>query len=452
MSQNATVVSSRLAIDGGEPVIPAGRVLRSRWPRVEAEELVALANVIRTGMLTEMAGRQAVQSFETDIALWTGVRYALTTNSGTAALHCALAGLGVSAGDEVIVPALSYIACAAAVIHHHAIPVLADVDPKSYNLTADTVAPHVTPRTRAIIAVHLHGLPVEMDALLALGKRHGIPVLEDFSQAVGASYHGKRIGSLGAAGAASLMAGKNLPAAGEGGVVVTNDRTVRNRAAALKCFGESVGVDGTHELIHATLGYNYRINILSAVMASQQLFHLERFTRIRNSSARRLDERLRGIPGFSPPPVPNGVEHAYHMYRFRFEPREAGLSITSDQAREAIKLTFAAEGLSIVEFQNAPLASHALLQRHVGFGHGCPWTCHGRADMTYRAEDYPGALDAIRHSLVVGMPSQATLANPEAIESYLHVFDKLARHLRAFERFASTLPSSPPWTQPARLF
>jgi hypothetical protein len=140
------------------------------------------------------------------------------------------------------------------------------------------------------------------------------------------------------------------------------------------------------------------------------------------------------------------------MYRFRFDPDRANLSITPDQAREALKQVFAAEGLPVVEFQNAPLASHALLQRKVGFGNGCPWTCHGRGDMIYRAEDYPGALDAIRCSLVIGMPAQATVANPEAVDAYLRAFDKLEHNLRAFERFAQALPSAPPWRQPARLF
>lgn len=426
--------------------------MHSRWPRIDPDELRALADVIRAGTLTEMSSRISVHAFEDEMAASMGVRYALSTNSGTAALHCALAGLGVCAGDEVIVPALSYVACVAAVLHQHAIPVLADVDPATYNMNAATLEPHITPRTRAIMVVHLHGLPAEMAALQDLARRHGIPIVEDFSQAVGAAYRGKLVGSIGEVGAASLMAGKNLPSAGEGGILITSDRAVRNRAAALKCFGERVESDGAHTLIHETMGYNYRINILSLTMASQQLFHLDRFNDLRISSAKRLDERLCEIPGFSPPLVPEGARHVYHMYRFRFDPGLAGLSISADQAREALKQVFAAEGLPVVEFQNAPLASHALLQRKVGFGGGCPWTCHGRGDMTYRADDYPGALDAVRHSLVIGMPAQATLANPEVVDAYLRGFDKIHHNLRAFERFAAGLPSTPPWAQPARLF
>jgi dTDP-4-amino-4,6-dideoxygalactose transaminase len=194
------------------------------------------------------------------------------------------------------------------------------------------------------------------------------------------------------------------------------------------------------------------MNILSLVMASQQLFHVDRLNDTRIESAQRLDACLREIPGFSPPVVPEGTRHVYHMYRFRFDPAAAGMSVSADQAREALKRVFAAEGLPLVEFQNRPLAGHALLQREVGYGSGCPWTCHGRGDMVYRSEDYPASLDVIRHSLVIGMPAQATLANPEVIDAYLRAFRKVLRNMPALERLAARLPSVPPWSQPARIF
>lgn len=452
MSEQRHFPDSRLAIDGGDPIVPRGLMMHSRWPRIAPDEVEGLIGVLRAGLLTEMSGRDLVHQFESEVAMWLGVRFAMTTNSGTAALHCALAGLGVAAGDEVIVPALSYIACAAAVVHQHAIPVFADVDPYTFNITAETVEPCLSERTRAIMVVHLHGLPAEMDSLRALGRRRGIAILEDFSQAAGAKYKDRYVGSLGDAGAASFMAGKNLPSGGEGGVVVSNDREVRNRAASLKCFGEFVDVDGRHHLTHATLGYNYRINILSMQMVSQQIFHVDRFNDVRIASARRLDACLREIPGFSPPAVRDGSRHVYHMYRFRFDPATAGLSVSADQAREALKRIFAAEGLPLVEFQNMPLPGHALLQRTVGDGSGCPWSCHGRDDIAYRIEHYPNSLDVIRHSLVIGMPAQATLANPSVIDAYLRAFEKVSRNLHALERCAAALPSTPAWSQPARLF
>jgi dTDP-4-amino-4,6-dideoxygalactose transaminase len=407
---------------------------------------------LRTGLLTEMSSLRTIREFESEMAAYHGTRYSLATNSGTAALHCALAGVGVEAGDEVIVPAMSFIGSVAPIIHQQGIPIFADVDWQTYNVTAESVETAISERTKAVVVVHLHGLPADLDAIRQVTEPRGIPIVEDFAQAVGARYHGRPAGSLGAAGAASLMAGKNLAAGGEAGILVTGDCEIRNRAAALKCFGEVVDVDGNYSLLHETMGWNYRISLLAAVMASQQLFRLDEFNAARREGAATLSRTLAELPGFCPPVVPQGSEHVYHMYRFRFDPEAAGLSIDSDQAREALKQIFAAEGLPLVEFQNMPLPGHALLQRTVGYGHGCPWTCHGYGDLTYDIQDYPGALKAIRSSLVVGAPTQATVANPHAVAKYAECFQKVAANLRAFERFAADLDAGAPWDGPARLF
>lgn len=442
----------RLAVDGGTPIVPDGHLLHARWPRLTPGDVDGIVAVLRSGMLTEMSGRSYVQSFENEIVAWIGSRYALTTNGGTSALHCALAGLGVQAGDEVVVPALSYIACPASVLHQQAIPVFADVDPATYNMTPETVAERITDRTKVIMVVHLHGLPADLTGLRELADRHGIALLEDFSQAVGARYGGRLVGSLGDAGAASLMAGKNLPSAGEAGIVVTPDREVRNRAATLKTFSEVVEADGSYAPLHATVGYNYRANILSLVHASQQLFRLDQYTQTRQESAQRLDEAIREVPGLSPPTVPPGRTHAYHMYRFTIDPAAAGLSVTVDQAREGLRQVFWAEGLPLVEFQNVPLPGHALLRQRVGYGKGCPWSCQGRSDTVPPIEDFPGALTAIRSSLVVGYPARAALASSEVTSHYVQCFQKVGRNLRSYERFAASLQARPPWAEPARLF
>jgi perosamine synthetase len=444
--------SSQLAVDGGEPLVADGFVMHSRWPRIAAEDVEGILSVLRSGLLTEMSARSAVQNFEDEMGLWLRRRYALATNSGTAALHCALAGLGVQSGDEVIVPALSYIACAAAVLHQQAIPIFSDVDPLTYNITAESVEPRISPRTKAIMVVHLHGLPADMDSLENLAKRYGIPLLEDFSQAAGADWGGRIAGSMGAVSAASLMAGKNLPSGGEAGILATDNRELRNQAATLKCFGEAVGTDYSRTLLHETVGWNYRINMLAMVVASQQLFRLDSWNDRRIASAAILNATLARIPGFEAPCRPAAARHVYHMYRFRFDPAAAGLSVTVDQAREALKQVFSAEGLPLVEFQNAPLPGHPLMQRKVGYGNGCPWSCHRREDVVYRMEDYPGALNAIRSSLVIGFPAQATLVNEEVVAQYIRCFEKVGENMRSFERFASSLTADAPWKQPARLF
>jgi perosamine synthetase len=442
----------RLAIDGGDPVVPRGYVMMSRWPRLDRADLDAVIRQLESGLFTEMSCTAQVHEFENEMAILTANKYALALNSGTAALHCALAGVDVQPGDEVVVPALAYIACAAAVLHHQAIPIFADVDSRSYNLTAESVEAAISPRTRAVMVVHLHGHPADMDDIRAVCDRHGLPLIEDFSQAVGATYRGRPAGGLGTVGAASLMSGKNLPSVGEAGVLVSRNREVRNRAARLKAFGEEVDVDGSYRLIGTTMGWNYRINLLSAVMVSRQIYHLESYTALRRMSAARLNDILAEIPGFSGPVEGANREHCYHMYRFRFDPEAAGLAVSVDQAHEALKQVFWAEGLPLVEFQNQPLPGHDLVQRKLAYGRGCPWSCHGRSDLAYRIEDYPGALDAIRCSLVVGYPAQAVLANPEVVDAYLAAFRKLERNMRVFERFAADLPSVPPWLAPPRIF
>jgi dTDP-4-amino-4,6-dideoxygalactose transaminase len=221
---------------------------------------------------------------------------------------------------------------------------------------------------------------------------------------------------------------------------------------ALKCFGETIAHDGSYALHHDTFGWNYRANILSLAVASQQLFRVDGFNALRRESAKKIDNTLNSIPGFSPPVVPKHAQHVYHMYRFRFEPARAGLAVSADQAREALKAVFNREGLPLVEFQNTPLPGHALLQQRVGYGRGCPWACHHRSDMVYRIEDFPGALDAIRHSLVIGLPAQAVLANEEVVDAYIRCFQKVHHNLRAFERFAASFPSLPPWHFPPRIF
>jgi len=444
--------NGHFAIEGGEPIVRGARIMGSRWPLITQDDVEELVATFRSGLLTEMSGRNRVQAFEREISTFVGTNFALTTNSGTAALHCALAGVGVESGDEVIVPALTYIGCAAAVLHQQAIPIFVDVHPYTYNMSPELVEARITERTKAIMVVHLHGLPAPMDAFMAIGKRYGIPVIEDFSQAFGASYKGRRVGSIGDVGAASLMAGKNLPSAGEAGIVVTNNREVRNRAATLKCFAEKAGYHDTYTTLHETCGWNYRSNIISLAFASRQLERVDKLNGYRAASAVKLNAVLRELPGFSPPVSPPDANHVYHMYRFRFDPKLAGLSVSADQAHEALKQIFWNEGLPLIEFQNVPLPGHALLQKKVGYGKGCPWSCHQREDVVYNIDDYPGSLDVIRHTLVVGYPAQAPLVNQDLVDHYARGFRKIQQNIEAFERFAASLPSNPPWQTNARLF
>lgn len=442
---------ARLAVDGGEPLVPKNAVMVSRWPIIEPEDIERMVEQLRSGALTEMTAGTLVHDFERKVARLAATRYALTTSSGTSALHCALAAVGVEPGSEVVIPALGYLGCAAAVLQQHGIPTFADVDPHSFGVTAATVEEAITPETRAIMVVHMHGLPAPMHELRRLADARGVAIVEDFSHAAGAAYAGRPVGGLGTVGAASLMAGKNLPSAGEGGVLVTNDRDVRNRAARLKAFGEELCADGSYALITDTLGWNYRSNPVSLALAARQLDRLHAYNDMRRASASILDEAVMQVPGLHPPRADVRARHVYHVYRFRIDPVEGELGVTVDQAREGLKQVFWAEGLPLVEYQNVPLPGHPLVQSKIGHGRGCPWSCNGRLDISYDFHSYPGALDAIRSSLVVGFPMHAVLCNTELVENYVRCFEKVRRNLQRFTHFARTLPAGPPWAEVARL-
>ena len=206
-----------------------------RWPVLTGEDRAAVARVLDRGVLSG-AGAPEMRALEAEFAAAVGARFCLATNSGTSALHVALAAAGVGPGDEVIVPALGFIATAQAVLHAGATPVFADVDPATYNIDVADAARRVNPRTRAIVPVHLHGLPADMDGIAALGRQAGLTVVEDAAQAHGALYKGRAVGTLGAMGAFSLNSTKNLPA-GEGGLFVTDSEELYARAARVRFDG-----------------------------------------------------------------------------------------------------------------------------------------------------------------------------------------------------------------------
>ena len=304
-----------------------------RWPVLSGEDRAAVARVLDRGVLSG-AGAPEMRALEAEFAAAVGARFCLATNSGTSALHVALAAAGVGPGDEVIVPALGFIATAQAVLHAGATPVFADVDPATYNIDMPDAARRMTPRTRAIVPVHLHGLPADMDGIAALGRQAGLTVVEDAAQAHGALYKGRAVGTLGAMGAFSLNSTKNLPA-GEGGLFVTDSEELYARAARVRFDGLEPPSkwDASHPLDDeangdATVrGWMYLPGELTAALARSQLQRLAETTARSQRNATRLGERLGRLSGVEPPVVPGDRTHVFHKYRVRLDPERAGLSL-----------------------------------------------------------------------------------------------------------------------------
>lgn len=257
-----------------------------------------------------------VAAFEAAFAAAIGARRAVGCANGTAAVALALEAAGIGPGDEVLVPSLTFIATGEAVCHVGATPVFCDIDPETYTLDPGDAARRLTPRTRAMVPVHLYGTPADMDPLLALAAEHGLLVVEDCAQAHLATYRGRTVGTIGAAGAFSFFPGKNLGALGDAGLVATADPALAERVAKLADHGRLSKYE--HDLI----GYNQRLDGLQAALLAVKLPHLADWTVHRRRVARRYDGRLRpaGIKVITPPA---GAEPVYHLYVIEVEDRAA---------------------------------------------------------------------------------------------------------------------------------
>ena len=259
---------------------------------------------------------QDVARLEEEFATLCGARYAVGLDSGLSALKLSLLAYGIGLGDEVIIPAHTFIATAAAVTFAGAELVLVDVDPTTYNIDLAQIEAAITPRTRAIIPVHLYGLPAEMDAILQLAEKHGLVVIEDACQAHGALYHGRRVGSLGHAAAFSYYPTKNLGGCGDGGMLVTDDPQVAEQVRAMRNCGQKI--KHRHELPP----YNHRLDTLQAAILRVKLRYLEGWNQARRRNAALYSELLAGSGVATPVESPD-CTHVYHVYAVRTAHRDA---------------------------------------------------------------------------------------------------------------------------------
>jgi dTDP-4-amino-4,6-dideoxygalactose transaminase len=278
--------------------------LTAQYRQIKPEIDAAVARVIEDARF--VMGPD-VAAFEERFAAYCGARDCVAVNSGTSALHLALLAAGIGAGDEVITVSMTFVATAAAILYSGAKPVFVDIDPDTWTMDSRLIERAITPRTKALLPVHLHGLMADMDPIIDIARRHGLVVIEDAAQAHGAEYKGRRAGSLGDLGCFSFYPGKNLGAFGEGGAVVTDRSDWAGKIALLRDWGQQ----GKYQ--HVLPGYNYRMDTIQAAVLKAKMDYIEAWTEARRAVAARYDLLL-ADGGFRRPAPPSDCRHVYHVY------------------------------------------------------------------------------------------------------------------------------------------
>lgn len=301
----------------------------SPWPSFSEAEVQAVAAVLRSNRVNYWTGNEC-REFEQEFAAWSGTRHAVSLANGTLALEACLKGLNIGPGDEVVVTPRSFMASASCVVTEGAIPVFADVDRDSQNLSAATIEKVITPATRAIICVHLAGMPCEMDDIMRLAARYDLKVIEDCAQAHGATYRGKMVGSIGHVAAWSFCQDKIMTTGGEGGMITTNDAALWSRIWSLKDHGKSWDAVYNRQhppgfrWVHESFGSNWRMIEVQAAIGRAQLRYMPEWTRKRAANSARLAAACREFPLLRVPAIPSHLTHAqYKFYAFIDEARLA---------------------------------------------------------------------------------------------------------------------------------
>ena len=312
-------LTSTLAIHGGQPVrtTPIGR-----WPEFGKEEEDLLLQALRSGTWGSLDG-SLVKQVEVEFAKLQDARHGISIVNGTMALSVALKAVGIEPGDEVIVPAYTFIATASAAVMIGAIPVVVDVDAESLLINPDLIEAAVTPRTKAIIPVHHAGCPADMDAVMDVARRHGLRVVEDAAQAAGSAWRGRPVGAIGDVGTFSFQSSKPINA-GEGGMMLTDDDELDELLWSYRNVGRRRGGEWYE---HVRLGWNLRMTEFQAAVLLAQMRRMPEQRARRAASAAYLDERLGQIPGVVPVAVPEGVTaHSWYTYHWRWlGARQGGL-------------------------------------------------------------------------------------------------------------------------------
>jgi dTDP-4-amino-4,6-dideoxygalactose transaminase len=375
-----------LALEGGAPL--RSSFLPFHRPFVDADDEQAVLDALRSGWLTTGPRTRA---FEKDLAAYTGASHCVAVNSCTAALHLALEAIGVGAGDEVITSPITFASTANVIVHRGARPVFVDIEPDTFNIDATAIERALTPRTKALVPVDFAGQPCDLDAIMTIGARHGIPVIEDAAHAIGAEYKGRRVGGIADMTCFSFYATKNITS-GEGGALTTNRQDWADRIAVMALHGISrdawkrYGTEGYRHWDIIAPGYKYNMFDLQAALVRSQFNKIDTFYRRRVALKHRLDRGLRGLQGIALPGERPWALHAYHLYPILVQTER----LTAD--RDTLMNAIQAENVGIgVHFRAVHL--HPFYVDTFGFQRGIYPIAEDYSDRTISLPLYPKMTD-----------------------------------------------------------
>jgi dTDP-4-amino-4,6-dideoxygalactose transaminase len=382
--------TGKLAINGGAKTVTLSQERLHDWPLFGGEEDKAVLRVMHAGYgsYAEMA------RLEDDFKAYTGAKYALSVNNGTAALHSAFYAVGVGPGDEVISPSYTYWATVLTALNLGAAPVFADTLPETLTIDPADIERKITKRTKAIVVVHLWGMPCEMDEIMRIARRHKIKVVEDAAQAVGATYKGKKCGTIGDVGTFSMQASKVMPAI-EGGMITTNNKRYLDRCRVLGHYGTLAGTPFV-KYNKTGFGFKYRIHPLAAAIARVQLGKLEEMISRRNSHVEYFCKKIAGLPGLRQFIIPKNSRRVYYGFRLQYLPEElGGLNMASFVA------ALGAEGVQAARERYSPLHMQPIFTEHDIFEGEHPWNmgkrwklpnCYGPGTLPNTEKAFEGVL------------------------------------------------------------
>ena len=414
---------AKLAVNGGQKVIADGEV--KVWPPIDKTDDALVLDALHA---TNQSRGSHNLAFEKEFCEYNGNQYALFTNSGTAALHMCLVGCGIGAGDHVLVTAFSWSSSATCILHHNAIPIFVDIDFDTFLIDPAKIEAAITPRTKAIIVVQLHGLCADMDAINAIAKKHGLYVIEDACQAHGAMYKGKKAGTIGDCAAFSLNQNKCL-SCGEGGTFVTDNEDIFNGASKLWSFGETSRPEESRDYHAYALGWMYRNNEISAAFARAQLAKYPQYFKTLRANGKYLQENLNDINGLIQPYEPKDCIHNWYNYNLRIDFEALGITNNKEHFRDAVCAAIMAEGVACSVWQRFILPEMTVFKAKNAYGGGFPWSIPGADEgVDYSLENYPNALrySACHMSIVQTLraPNGLDIAAKVA-ESVRKVFDNI---------------------------